>query len=416
MAEALPLAPRRARSAPGTLARVVSYSATRLVALFLTVVVGIYLTILIANMGGYVDVIKRAEIREQVGISVSFDPVMQRLPVEERQKRIKELVAIEEENLGLNRPFLARSLVYLRESLLLRLGVAERMTSDTGSRLVRLIILNPLTPPFLARSLVYLRESLLLRLGFPERMTSDTGSRLVRLIILNRLPPTLLLFVSAQLLLFIASVLMALSLSRRYGSALDQAVVALAPTSAAPAWFYGIFLILIFSALLRALPFGGMVDAPPPERAFAYALSVLRHMILPMAALFLTTIFLAVYSWRTFFLIFSSEDYVEVAKAKGLTSGAIERRYILRPTMPTIITSFALTLIGAWTGTIVLETVFNWPGLGRALFQAIGLYDTPVIVGATIIYAYLLAITVFVLDILYALIDPRVKVGIEERG
>jgi len=373
MAEALPLAPRRARSAPGTLARVVSYSATRLVALFLTVVVGVYLTILIANMGGYVDVIKRAEIREQVGISVSFDPVMQRLPVEERQKRIKELVAIEEENLGLNRPFLARSLVYLRESLLLRLGFAERMTSDTGSRLVRLIILN-------------------------------------------RLPPTLLLFVSAQLLLFIASVLMALSLSRRYGSALDQAVVALAPTSAAPAWFYGIFLILIFSALLRALPFGGMVDAPPPERAFAYALSVLRHMILPMAALFLTTIFLAVYSWRTFFLIFSSEDYVEVAKAKGLTSGAIERRYILRPTMPTIITSFALSLIGAWTGAIVLETVFNWPGLGRALFQAIGLYDTPVIVGATIIYAYLLAITVFVLDILYALIDPRVKVGIEERG
>src|SRR3990172_3795794 len=352
MAEALPLAPRRARSAPGTLARVVSYSATRLVALFLTVVVGIYLTILIANMGGYVDVIKRAEIREQVGISVGFDPVMQRLPVEERQKRIKELVAIEEENLGLNRPFLARSLVYLRESLLLRLGVAERMTSDTRS----------------------------------------------------------------PLLLFPPSVLMPLPLPRRYGSALDQAVVALAPTSAAPAWFYGIFLILIFSALLRALPFGGMVDAPPPERAFAYALSVLRHMILPMAALFLTTIFLAVYSWRTFFLIFSSEDYVEVAKAKGLTSGAIERRYILRPTMPTIITSFALSLIGAWTGAIVLETVFNWPGLGRALFQAIGLYDTPVIVGATIIYAYLLAITVFVLDILYALIDPRVKVGIEERG
>src|SRR3990170_1636744 len=328
MAEALPLAPRRARSAPGTLTRVVSYSATRLVALFLTVVVGVYLTILIANMGGYVDVIKRAEIREQVGILVGFDPVMQRLPVEERQKRIRELVAIEEENLGLNRPFLARSLVYLRESLLLRLGFAERMTSDTGSRLVRLIILN-------------------------------------------RLPPTLLLFVSAQLLLFIASVLMALSLSRRYGSALDQAVVALAPTSAAPAWFYGIFL---------------------------------------------TPIFLAVYSWRTFFLIFSSEDYVEVAKAKGLTSGAIERRYILRPTMPTIITSFALSLIGAWTGAIVLETVFNWPGLGRALFQAIGLYDTPVIVGATIIYAYLLAITVFVLDILYALIDPRVQVGIEERG
>jgi peptide/nickel transport system permease protein len=373
MAEAIPLATRRARAAPGTLTRVVSYSATRLAALFLTVVVGIYLTILIANMGGYVDTIKRLEIREQVGISVSFDPAMQRLPAEERQKRIEELVRIEEQQLGLDRPFLPRTVVYLRDALLLRLGFAERMTSDTGSRLVKNIILD-------------------------------------------RLPSTLLLFVTAQIVLFLVSVFFALGLSRRYGSVLDKAVIALAPTSAPPAWFYGIFLILIFAALLRVLPFGGMVDAPPPESAFRYAFSVLRHMILPMMALVLTTIFLAVYSWRTFFLIFSSEDYVEVAKAKGLSSRAIERRYILRPTLPTIVTSFALSLIGAWTGAIVLETVFNWPGLGRALFMAIGLYDTPVIVGSTIIYAYLLAITVFILDILYALIDPRVKVGLEGRA
>lgn len=372
MAQALPLATRPARTAAGTFARIVTYSVTRLVALFLTVVVGVYLTIIVANMGGYVDVIKRAEIQEQVGIQVSFDPVLRRRPFEERQKHIEELVAIEVERLGLERPFLARTFVYLRDALVLKLGFAERMTSDTGSRLVRRIILD-------------------------------------------RLPPTLLLFVTAQLLLFFASIFWALSLSRRYGSLMDKLVLALAPTSAPPAWFYGIFLILIFAALLRLLPFGGMVEAPPPESKVAYALSVLRHMILPMTAIFLTTVFLAVYSWRTFFLIFSSEDYVEVAKAKGLTSGMIERRYILRPTLPTILTSFALGLIGAWQGAIVLETVFNWPGLGRALFQAIGLFDTPVIVGATILYAYLLAITVFVLDIVYAVIDPRVKVGLEGR-
>ncbi len=100
-----------------------------------------------------------------------------------------------------------------------------------------------------------------------------------------------------------------------------------------------------------------------------------------------------------------------MAKAKGLTSRDIERRYILRPTLPTIITNFALLLIGVWTGAIVTETVFLWPGLGRTLFRAIGLYDIPVIVGSTIIYAYLLAITVFLLDFVYALVDPRVKVG-----
>ena len=86
---------------------------------------------------------------------------------------------------------------------------------------------------------------------------------------------------------------------------------------------------------------------------------------------------------------------------------------MLRPTLPTIITQFALLLITLWTGAIILETVFNWPGLGRALYTAIGLYDTPVIVGSTVIYAYLLAITVFLLDLVYALVDPRVRIGSE---
>ena len=69
------------------------------------------------------------------------------------------------------------------------------------------------------------------------------------------------------------------------------------------------------------------------------------------------------------------------------------------------------TVTTLWTGFVITETVFLWPGLGQTLYRAIGLYDTPVIVGSTIIYAYLLAITVFLLDFVYALVDPRVKVG-----
>jgi len=110
-------------------------------------------------------------------------------------------------------------------------------------------------------------------------------------------------------------------------------------------------------------------------------------------------------------LIYSSEDYVEMAKAKGLSARDIQGNYILRPTLPTIITSFALLVIGSWIGAPIFETIFNWPGLGRALFQAVGLFDTPVIIGETVIFSYLLAITVFLLDLVYALVDPRVKVG-----
>lgn len=362
------LVARRQLAILGTVARVTKYTVYRAVALFLTAVVGVYLTIVIANMGGHVDQIRIAQIRESVGAQVAADPQLQALPASEIRKHIDQQVELATLRLGLDKPFVLRSFTYLTDALSLSLGRAEILTSDSGSRQVRLILLE-------------------------------------------RLPATLLLFATAQLLLFFFAIFIALSLSRRYGSFFDRAVIALAPTSAAPSWFYGIFLILIFAALLKVLPFGGMVAAPPPESALQYSMSVLKHLLLPVTAILIGAIFVTIYSWRTFFLISSSEDYVEMAKAKGLSSGAIERRYILRPTLPTIITSLSLGIIGIWTGSIILEIVFNWPGIGRLLFQAISAFDTPVIVGAVVIYAYLLALTVFLLDIVYALVDPRVKVG-----
>jgi len=236
----------------------------------------------------------------------------------------------------------------------------------------------------------------------------------VRLILLERLPATLVMWGLANFILFFLALFMALILSRQYGSFWDKAIIALAPTGSAPGWFYGLFLIIIFASVLGVLPFGGMVDAPPPDTTIGYGLSLAKHLILPVTAIIISTVFLSAYNWRTFFLIYSSEDYVEMAKAKGLSEREIERRYVLRPTLPTIITTFALMLITLWTGAIILETTFNWPGLGRALYSAIGLFDTPVIVGSQVIYAYLLAITVFLLDFIYALVDPRVRVG--ERG
>lgn len=361
-------APVKSSGASSTFVRVAKYTVVRLAVLFVTVLVGVYLTILIANMGGYVDEIRRGEIREEIGIAVSLDPEMQDLPTDERMRIIEERTVLAEQRLGLDEPFLIRSFTYLQDAITLDLGFAEQLLSDSGSRQVRLILLE-------------------------------------------RLPSTLVLFATANLLLFFLALFLALGLSRRYGSFVDKMIIALAPSSAAPGWFYGIFLILIFAAGMGLLPFGGMVKAPPPENPLEYGLSLARHMILPVTAILLGSIFLNIYNWRTFFLIYSSEDYVEMARAKGLSDKMIERRYILRPTLPTIVTAFALNLIVLWTGQIILETVFNWPGLGELYFRAIGLFDTPVIVANAVIYAYLLAVTVFVLDFVYALIDPRVRVG-----
>jgi peptide/nickel transport system permease protein len=366
-APALPLQPTRSFTS-STFMRVVRYTALRIVTLAITVTVSVYLTILIANMGGYVDTIMRNEIQDNTAQAILANPAFRNLAPELKQKLVDEKVASEIERLGLNQPFAVRSLRYLTNALTLNLGRAVHMNSDQGSKQVRLILLE-------------------------------------------RLPATLLMAGSSQLILFFASVFIALSLSRKYGSWLDKVTIALSPTSSAPPWFYGIFFILIFAAIFRILPFGGLVDSPPPTNKFDYGLNILKHLILPASSVIISAIFLSIYNWRTFFLIYSSEDYVEMAKAKGLLPRDIERRYILRPTLPTIITNFALLVITLWTGFTITETVFLWPGLGITLYRAIGFYDTPVIVGSTIIYAYLLAITVFLLDFVYALVDPRVKVG-----
>ncbi len=350
------------------LRRLTGFTLKRLIALFLTILVGVYLTILIANMGGRVDDLRMVQIRGDVSETVRADPAFHDMSSEERNELIQRRVDLEVERLRLDQPFIVRSFDYLYRAMMLDLGRAEQMHSDRGAREVYWIIVE-------------------------------------------RLPATLLLFGTANFLVFFVSVFVALSLSRRYGSPMDRTMIALAPTSAAPGWFYGIFLILFFAFVIPVLPSGGMVQAPPPESSLAYAADVIRHMLLPVAAMFLSQIFISIYSWRTFFLIHSSEDYVEMARAKGLPSNLIERRYILRPTLSPIVTSFLLMLIGLWSGAIILEQVFNWPGLGTLLFQAIGHRDTPVIIGSVVIFAYLLALTVFLLDILYAILDPRIRIG-----
>ncbi len=356
------------KSGSSTFSRIARYTAVRLVTLALTSLVGLYLTILIANMGGYVDKIRLSQIREDVDQRVARNPTYRSLSIDARANLINSEITLEADRLGLNRPFIQRSFDFLKDAVTLNLGRAQNMTSNSGS-----------------------------------------GS--VRAIILERLPATLVLFGTSDIILFFIALTVALMLSRAYGSIFDKMSVTLTPLSSAPGWFYGIFLILVFAAVFHLLPFGGMVDAPPPDNILGYALSLLKHMILPVAAYSISSIFLSIFTWRTFFLIYSSEDYVDMAKAKGLPSRDIQNKYILRPTLPTIVTNFALLVIYTWTGAPIFETIFSWPGLGRALYEAVGLFDTPVIVGETVIFAYLLAFTVFLLDIVYAIVDPRVKIG-----
>ena len=345
------------------------YLGKRAVIIGLTLIIAVYITILIANMGGYVDEIIKSDLLFRVSTSIRQNPAYKNLPPEQIKMLINETFNNELKRLGFDKPFIYRSFDYLRRALSLDLG----------------------------RSLY---------------ITSNTGSRFVRTIILERLPVTVLLFTTTNIILFFVGLFGGLFLSRKYGKFIDRFTVSLAPLSSIPGWFYGVFLIIIFASYLHILPYGGIVDAPPPEDPVLYALSVLKHMILPIVSWLIAYSVIGIYVRRTFFLMFSSEDYVEVAKAKGLPDRLIERRYILRPTLPPIITDFSLTLIASWLGAIVTETIFNWPGIGLLFYDAAVRFDSPVVVGLVVLYAYLLAITVYILDIIYVIVDPRIRLGV----
>lgn len=355
--------------------RIGGYALMRALSLFITVAIAVYLTILIANMGGYVDEIMRGLIEENIS-GMLRGGWLKDVPIEDRPRLIEEGRQAMYEEKGLNEPFLLRTFIWLKNGMTFNLGEASVMASR--------------------------------RYGI--------DSNLVRDILLDNLPNTLLLFATANLLLFFVSVWVALVISHKHGGWLDVLTVTLSPLSSAPSWFYGVVLIFVFAAQMRWLPFGGMYGTDPVENAAnGPVLTILKHMILPVGAIFLGSFFQSVYAWRTFFLIYSHDDYVEMARARGLPRRIIDTQYLLRPALPSLLTNFSFLLISSWSGSVLLELVFDWPGLGLIFFNAIMLFDTPVIVGFTIVYAYMIAMTVLILDIAYAVLDPRVKIDLSGR-
>jgi peptide/nickel transport system permease protein len=152
-----------------------------------------------------------------------------------------------------------------------------------------------------------------------------------------------------------------------------------------------------------------MVSVPAPEDPWLRLLDILYHMALPL----FTWVFSLVGSWayvtRNLIIQIVDEDFVTAARARGLQESLVMRRYILRPALPPIVTSIALALVGSWQGAIITETVFNWPGLGSLFYAAISALDAPVIIGLTVVYAYLLVATILILDLAYSIMDPRIR-------
>lgn len=275
--------------------------------------------------------------------------------------------------------------------------------------------------PFLPKHGMYTVQALTFdwgeMLGYNPALTSGVGSTEIRDIILTRLPNTLLLMGAAYLLLFFTGIPLGLWLSRRNDSTLDRLFTFLSPISSVPAWVHGVLLILLIGISVQWLPISGMYDHKPPATQIGYIEVVFRHMILPVTAILLSLYFQLVYTWRTYFLLFSEEEYVDLAVAKGVDSRTLHNKYILRPGLPYVLTSFAMTLVSFWQTTTALEVVFQWPGIGYTYIKSLPHYfgesmypgELAITIGIVVIFAYLLGVIILLLDFLYVLVDPRIR-------
>lgn len=250
-----------------------------------------------------------------------------------------------------------------------------------------------------------------LDLGDARSLRTAEGSNKISDIVLERLPYTMLLLTTSSIITAIVGLLVGVRMATRVGSRLDRGVAYFAAISfAVPAWWLGILFILIFAFKLDLLPAGGMYSTPPPEAGPDRWLDLAKHAMLPVITLVLVSVGPYIYSVRTMTLTTAQEDHVQLARAKGLPERVVTNRHILRVAAPPIVTGLVLGLAGSLSGSILTETVFNWRGMGRLYYDAIsGTPDEGVIVALTFIFTLLYLVARFFLDILYVVLDPRVR-------
>ena len=252
-----------------------------------------------------------------------------------------------------------------------------------------------------------------LDLGEAHTLRSSKGSNKVTDIVLERVPNSMILLTTAMLITAVVGLLIGARLSSRSGTILDRIVSSFSAISyALPTWWIGILLILILSFGLNILPSGGMYSAPPPTGNLARFFDKLHHALLPIFTLVLTSLGPYIYVIRTMTLNIAQSDHVTIARAKGLSDGYVSRQHILRVAAPPIVTGLIMGFAGTLGGSILVETVFNWQGMGRLYYEAIaGTPDEMVIVALTFVYTLMYVAARMILEVLYIFLDPRVRYG-----
>lgn len=227
----------------------------------------------------------------------------------------------------------------------------------------------------------------------------------VSALVLQRLPTDLWVVGSAYLAaVAVAIPIGVLSAVKQY-SLFDQVATTCAFIGfSLPTFFTGVLLIVLFSVRLHWLPFIYNVQVRDP-------VGMLKQAIMPVGVLALFQAAALMRFVRSSVLDHVGQDYVRTARAKGVPEGRVVRRHVLRNGLIPVVTLLALGLPAVFTGAVITEQIFRVPGIGSLLIASIQNSDTPVVMAITFVYSILVVLFNLVADVLYGLLDPRIRYG-----
>ncbi|PZG13503.1 ABC transporter permease [Nonomuraea aridisoli] len=260
-----------------------------------------------------------------------------------------------------------------------------------------------LDKPLGAQYLDYLGQLLHGNLGMSFRQSIP-----VTTVLMERLPWTLILTGAAMVVTIVLGIPLGVLAATRARGWVDRVIQITGVT--AQSLFVpsvGIFLMYLLGVWLRWFPIGGAVDLD--ATGFAATLSMLHHLVLPCLSLVLIQLGGYVLTMRTTLIEALGEDYVSLAKAKGVRPGTVVWKHALRNALLPTTTIAGLQLGTLVGGAVLTETIYAYPGVGRAIYEAVGQLDFPVLQGAFVLLAAAVVAANLITDVAYGILDPRVR-------
>ena len=255
--------------------------------------------------------------------------------------------------------------------------------------------------PWFVRYLRWLGDALQGDLGYPYK-----GSRTVVANLAERLPPTLLLMGASLALALIMGIPMGIVMALKQYSRTDYALTIIAFANLSmPSFFIGLGFIYIFALRLDLLPTYGMQTIGEPFSI----IDRLLHLVMPATIMGIFHAGVWARYTRSSMLEVMQSDYVTVARAKGLKERVVIVRHIFRNAMLPLITVVGLSLPSLLGGTVITETIFQWPGMGMLGWKATTTRDYPILMGITLISATMILLSNLIADMAYAVVDPRIR-------